>query len=863
MNKGLSNTVSIVLIIALAMTLVVGLFFFSETLFGPSTEGEKPVHLNVQPVDPEKGQYTVTNPTEETIVLEYLETADGDICDFGEKVVIEPGGHANCIMPTKRCKMVLWGETSNGKSVSPTEVYIPNCNSIPDISFSTLPPLKIDSWKQTKPDFEQGQFYNTTVNSQGVTLYEKINIPPMITPSKTLTGSDDFGRSLKLGDIDQNGATEILISSPEQNKVRIFSGSQEFSISAVSGAFGSGIALTSEQLIISAPEHDSFKGTLYVFQLPIQSSLTDADAVASISGDTCNYLGVSLANAGDVNNDGFEDLLAGTRVHSGTSDCSSASSGSVHLFYGPIESKTLGQADASFKVSLAGSDFNYSASGAMDLNNDGNADLVIGVPAYDYSKGKAFVFYGPLTGEKSSFDSSVILSGNEPGDFFGYSVSSAGDVNADGNYDLLVGAPGAGKAYLFLGPLGTSISAVDADAVFTGEQGFGRAVGSEDLDSDGFDDVLVGSPKTDYFDREDSGKTHVFYGPLDGLYNSTDFTYKCTKGIIGDLNDDGMVSLFDLFVMTDLIGLGSDPVCIRPFELLQMQDIHVGVEKDIGDEPICCGDVNDDGRINLFDWLDLKNYVYGFKEGLPAGFSCSMRENCFDSKDNDLDRKKDSEDSDCPSGMPELYLPEQFSFYGDINTDLTQNNLGTSIAAEDYDKDGFNDLLLGVPKESIAYFVNGRARTSLMPEGDFLSSEFIPEQKASIKEVSWDAKGDLKVFLENSGEWVEVENQEKLNFSMEKTRLKAHFEKQNQTSPSLKSFEIEFVSPSRVELLYFVNFDKGIKWVSLKKDGVVIEREQVKKCYTFYSNTISIDTSSSYEVNFLDCEDKLHSKTLF
>ena len=138
-------------------------------------------------------------------------------------------------------------------------------------------------------------------------------------------------------------------------------------------------------------------------------------------------------------------------------------------------------------------EFGTSVSGAGDVNADGFDDLIVGVP-YDktFNRGTVYVYSG--------WDGSVLhkLDGKQSGEGFGVSVSGAGDVNADGYADVIVGAhgnnqkgPGSGKARIYSGIDGSVLYSFHGLAHYNQ---FGVSVsGAGDVNADGFDDVIVGS----------------------------------------------------------------------------------------------------------------------------------------------------------------------------------------------------------------------------------------------------------------------------------------------------------------------------------------------------------------------------------
>ena len=241
--------------------------------------------------------------------------------------------------------------------------------------------------------------------------------------------------------------------------------------------------------------------------------------------------GTSVRSAGDVDGDGLDDLLVGAPFHSD----GALSVGKSYLILGSTlataRRSTLDLSDADFEL-IGESSADYSGrsvSGAGDVDGDGLDDIIVGA-YYDQvgdSAGKSYLILGSTLAAASSrsFDlgsADVKFTGEAIQDRAGYSVRGAGDVDSDGLADILVGAPGAGTAYLILGRTlaASSASVMDlgsADFAFTGESAIDTAALSispaGDVDGDGRDDLFVGAP----YNRDggtDAGKAYLILSGL-------------------------------------------------------------------------------------------------------------------------------------------------------------------------------------------------------------------------------------------------------------------------------------------------------------------------------------------------------------
>jgi hypothetical protein len=241
---------------------------------------------------------------------------------------------------------------------------------------------------------------------------------------------------------------------------------------------------------------------------------------------------LSVAGAGDVNGDMFADVIVGAKLFSN----GETGEGAAFVYLGSMTGPAL-TADFTLESNRASAGFGHAVSSAGDVDNDGFSDVLVGAPAYNgglAEEGQASLYLGSMTGLVTTAEWSV--ESNQATAELGFSVAGAGDVNADGFDDVVIGAQGLGTeagggALVFLGS--ASPFAMTADRTIEGSQArgaFGYAVASAgDVNDDGSSDVIVGAPLTDA-GQLNEGRAFVFLGCVPAADSDGDGALDCADG---------------------------------------------------------------------------------------------------------------------------------------------------------------------------------------------------------------------------------------------------------------------------------------------------------------------------------------------
>ena len=278
---------------------------------------------------------------------------------------------------------------------------------------------------------------------------------------------------------------------------------------------------------LSAPGGRVEAGKTYVVlggtELPAATELEDRAALILLGGESIDRLGNSVAS-GDLNGDGFDDLIIGS---SAASAPDRFGAGKTYVIYGEsnlsaVVNLNVDAADVTF-VGKRTDDQSGSSLACGDIDGDDLNDLIIGAPGAPNGtalgeayviKGSRFLSFPPAAVEFLD-DADLSLQGFAAADRFGNSVAS-GDFNWDGHDDLLIGATNArsytGNAYVVLGdPLLTG----SIDLTILGDDPSGSAgwvVTTSNFDGDGFDDLITSAPGASPPSAAFGGKVYTIYG---------------------------------------------------------------------------------------------------------------------------------------------------------------------------------------------------------------------------------------------------------------------------------------------------------------------------------------------------------------
>ena len=451
----------------------------------------------------------------------------------------------------------------------------------------------------------------------------------------------------------------------------------------------------------------TYEGAAYIFLGTTSGTLEEHLVLRPSDGSTSDDYGWRVVGDVDLNGDGFGDVA----VSAPWTDDFGTSSGSIYLYYGTITSLDSTEHKLFEDAAAEGHSFGWDLDSAGDINDDGFSDLIAGgTYEYETSPGAVFLLYGSSSG--IGWQQRVEPSDGVVDDRYGREVSGAGDVNADGFSDIIVESDYrdtetieyAGAAYVHFG----SASGVVGEQILlssdlaAGDYFADSVSGAGDVDSDGYDDVLVGASGADEA-ASASGAFYIFYGSVSGISAREDKRYApdgeytdfmgANVWDLGDVDFDGFGDVV-AYSGADNIGAGylfygASSGISWEYHKLYPPEMNSG--NGMPQSAAFLGDLTGDGYGEfLFGSTDNRAYLFSAGPEDADGDGYSSVEDCDDTEDSIHPGAEevcgDGIDNNC-DGFGTADDDED----GDGLSSEEEEDIGSDPCDEDTDGDGISD----------------------------------------------------------------------------------------------------------------------------------------------------------------------------
>ena len=424
------------------------------------------------------------------------------------------------------------------------------------------------------------QYYDNGEDNEGrAYVYHGSSTGLSATPNWIVEGNQPgaaFGAWVgTAGDVNGDGYSDVVVGAifydhPETDEGRAFvyfgspgglsttpawTGESNQAGARYGGSVGTAGDVNSDgysDIVVSAYDYDNGEtdeGRTYVY-LGSPNGPSLAPSWTAEGNATLAEFGVTAATAGDVNGDGYSDVIVGAwYLH----DSGGTISGRAYVYHGSASGLSL-TPNCTGEGSQASGVFGRQSGTAGDVNGDGYSDVIVGAQSAIGGTWQAYAYYGSTTGLSAT--PNWIVDSGQPDSKFGQSASTAGDVNGDGYADVIVGAhwytgdqSGEGRVFVYYGSSG----GLSRTANWTAEGNqngawFGYAAETAgDVNGDGYADMIIGSNLYDN-GQTDEGRAFVFEGSAAGPgatpnwsadSNQSGASFGYSAGAAGDVNGDG------------------------------------------------------------------------------------------------------------------------------------------------------------------------------------------------------------------------------------------------------------------------------------------------------------------------------------